>query len=142
MNLSLIALMKKLAWQRDELHTHLYATNDELIKINQQLEEITREFSQSAMRNSVMIHPELEVTRLNFITQLHNQKDELAEQLRNKEKLATKLNDKLLCVKTELRMLEKHLEKEQANQRQQQEKAREQSLDEWVIQRRNTYENR
>lgn len=142
MSPSLAALMKKLIWQRDELHSHLQVVNDESIKIKGQLVEVSQKISQSSSRNSVTIYPELEMTRLNFITQLHNQKDELAIDLKQQYDLAKKLNQQLLSVKTELRMLEKYLEKERANQRQQQEKAQEQSLDEWVIQRRNTYENR
>ncbi len=142
MSPALSALITKLVWQRDELQTHLLAVKDESIKVKQQLEEIEQKVSQSSTRYSVEINPEFEMTRLNFITQLHNQKNELAKLLKNQEDLATKLNGKLLRVKTELHMLEKHLEKEQAHQRKQQEKTQEQTLDEWVIQRRNAYENR
>ncbi len=141
MSTALSALMTKLAWQRDELQTHLHTVEEEFIKVKQQLEEIEQKVSQSSARYSVEINPEFEMTRFNFITQLQNQKDELAEVLKNQEDLATQLSDKLLRVKTELRVLEKYLEKEQVHQRKQQEKAQEQSLDEWVIQRRNAYEN-
>ncbi|CEG57448.1 hypothetical protein [Legionella fallonii] len=141
MNQSLNALMTKLAWQRNELHTHLHAVDNESIKVKQQLEEIEQQVNQSSTRSSTEINPELEISRLNFITLLQQQKEELMGALKNHQALESKLKDKLQRVMTEIRMLEKYLDREQHSQRKQQEKVQEQHLEEWVIQRRNTYED-
>ncbi|MCL9682636.1 hypothetical protein [Legionella maioricensis] len=140
MNQSLTALMTKLNWQRTELNTHLQSVENESGKVKLQLEELEQKLNQSCV-TPFLINPELEINRLNFIAQLNEQKETLGLILKKHQALEIKLKDKLHRTKTELKMLERYLEREQHNQQGQQKKIHEHSLDEWVIQKRNRYEN-
>lgn len=135
MNHSLTALMTKLTWQYNELGAHLQAAERESFKVTQQLQELEQKLNQSCVA-PIIINPDFEINRLNFITQQHEKKEELAMNLKTHQTLETTLKDKVQRVKTELKMLEKYLDRERRTQQEQQRKAQEHALDEWVIQKR------
>lgn len=135
MNQSLNALMTKLNWQKNELSIHLQAAESERLKVLQQLQELEHKLTQSCVA-PIIINPEFEINRLNFIAQQHEKKEELMMILKHHQALEIKLKDKLQRVKTELKMLEKYLEREQHTQQVHQKKVQEQAMDEWVTQKR------
>ena len=135
MNQSLNALMTKLNWQQNELTLHVQAAESESLKVVQQLKDLEQKLNQSCVA-PLIINPEFEINRLNYITQQHEKKEELEMILKSHQALETKLKDKLQRIKTELKMLEKYLEREKRKQQEQQNKMQEQALDEWVIQKR------
>jgi len=136
MNQSLNALMTKLAWQENELISHLQAAENESLLLMKQLQEIEEQLNKSCIAPQ-RINPEFEINRLNFITQQHEHNDSLLLDLKNNQILEIKLKDKILRVKTERKMIEKYLEREVITQKKLQNKVQEQALDEWVIQKRN-----
>ena len=136
MNQLLNALMTKLTWQENELTNHLQAAENESLLLITQMQEIEEQLNKSCVAPQ-RINPEFEINRLNFITQQHEQNDSLVLDLKNKQILEIKLKDKLLRVKTEIKMLQRYLKRELITQRKLQNKVQEQALDEWVIQKRN-----
>lgn len=140
MNQSITALMTKLNWQRNELSTHLQSAENESEKIKLQLEDLEQKLNQSCV-TPILINPEFEINRLNFIAQLNEQKEKLELLLKSNQALEIKLMDKLQRIKMELKMLERYLQREQHHQQEQQKKIQEHTLDEWVIQKRTGHEN-
>lgn len=130
------ALMTQLTWQENELRTHLQAAENESLLLMKHLQEIETQLNQSRIA-PLRINPEFEINRLNFITQQQEQNDALVIDLKNNQILETQLKNKLLQVKTEMKVLEQYLEREASAHKKQQSKAQEQALDEWVIQKRN-----
>lgn len=135
MNQSLQALMTKLNWQLNELNLQMQEVQAQLQSVNQHIQEIDDKVSKASL-NSLTINPELEINRLNFVTQLHEQKDQWLSESRSHLEAENKLKEKIQRVKTELKMLEKYLEKEKTSQQEQQKKSEDNAMDEWVIQKR------
>lgn len=135
MNKSLNALMTKLNWQLNELNLHLHEAQNQIKQLTQQIQAIDEHIDKARM-NSLVINPELEISRLNFVTQQQEQKDDLFTALKNHQEVEKKLNDKIQRLKIELKMLEKYMEREAASQKEQQEKTQANAMDEWVIQKR------
>lgn len=135
MNQSLNALMSKLNWQLNELNLHLHATQSQVHALSEQIQALDQLLNQTRPK-SLLINPELEMSRLNFVTQEANKKEELCAERKNHQVEADKLKEKIQRVKTELKMLEKYLEREASSHHEQQKKAQDNALDEWVIQRR------
>lgn len=135
MNQSLTALMTRLNWQNNELSVHLQAVENESQLVRKQIKDLEEKINQSCI-SSLIINPDLEINRLNFLTQQQEKKDELLMILKNHQALEQKLKDKLQRVKTELKMLEQYIEREQLLLKEQQIKAQEHMLEEWVLQKR------
>ena len=135
MNQSLTALMTRLTWQNNELSIHLQAAETESQTVLQQIQVLEQKINESCIA-SVNINPELEINKLNFLTQQQEKKEELLMILKNHQALEAKLKDKLLRIKTELKMLEQYMEREEHAARQHQMKSQENSLEEWVLQKR------
>lgn len=135
MNKSLKALMSKLNWQLNELNLHLHAAQSQVHALSAQIQTIEQQLNQ-ARPKSLLINPELEMSRLNFVTQEANKKEELSAELKNHQDRENNLKERIQRVKTELKMLEKYLEREASSDHEQQKKAQDNALDEWVIQRR------
>lgn len=140
MNQSLTALHTKLNWQINELSLHLHATEKESVTVRHQIEELEQQINQTCI-SPLIINPELEINKLNFLTQQQEKKDELTMILKNHQAVETKLKDKLQRVNTELKMLERYIERERLDHQRQQKKIQENALDEWAIQKRKPYEN-
>jgi chromosome segregation ATPase len=124
--------MTKLTWQLNDLTLHLQATQEQSQKIMQQMHELEQQLTHAGA-SPLIINPEFEINKLNFLTQQHEKKDELAAVLRNHQTLENKLKDKQQRVKTELKMLEKYLVREESKQKAQQQKAQENAMDEWGV---------
>lgn len=137
MNKSLNALMKKLEWQLDELNLHLVEADQQSVQLHQQIQTLNKQMNQNNT-NALFINPDLEINRLNFITQLLQKKEEFNIQLKNNQEIENKLKEKIQRVKTELKMLEKYLQREASQQQIQQRKTQENAMDEWIIQKRET----
>lgn len=135
MNNTLSALMTKLTWQQDELILHLQTSENKSQELLLQIQKIEQELHDNTF-GSLIINPELEINRLNFITQKHKTKDELACILQDQQLLQIKLKDKLQRVKTELKMLEKYLEKQAVAEKIQYLQSQQNAMDEWVLQKR------
>lgn len=135
MNQSLSALLTRLTWQNNELAIHLQAAEQESLIVMQQIKELEQKIEHSCIPPRI-INPELEINKLNFLTQQQEKKEELLMILRNHQALITKLKDKLQRIKTELKMLEQYVEREQQTHNEELLKAQEQALDEWVLQNR------
>jgi flagellar biosynthesis chaperone FliJ len=140
MNKSLNALMTKLNWQLNELNAQLLTEQNGINALQVKITEIEEVIQRSGF-NSLMINPELEINRLNFITQQHERRDTLHSQQKNHQEIAAKLQEKIQRINTELKMLEKYLEREQKAQTEQQKKTEDNALDEWVIQQRKPNED-
>ncbi|MDR3501308.1 MAG: flagellar FliJ family protein [Legionella sp.] len=134
MNQSLSALMTKLNWQLNELNLQLLETQNQLQKVRQEREALDEQIQQAGV-NSLTINPDFEISRLNFITQQHEKKEALNMTLKQHQDTEQNVQEKMQRIKTELKMLEKYLEREQAELKEQQKKAENNALDEWVIQR-------
>ncbi len=134
MNKSLSALMTKLNWQLNELNLQLHETQNQLQKVRQEMEALDEQIQQAGV-NSLIINPDFEINRLNFITQQHEKKEELNMTLKQHQDTEKNVQEKMQRIKTELKMLEKYLEREQAELQEQQKKAENNALDEWVVQR-------
>lgn len=135
MNQSLSALMTRLTWQNNELTIHLQAAEQESLIVMQQIKELEQNLEHSSIPPRI-INPELEINKLNFLTQQQEKKEELMMILRNHQAVITKLKDKLQRIKTELKMLEQYTEREQQTLNEQLLKTQEQALEEWVLQNR------
>ncbi len=135
MNQPLNALMRKLNWQLNELNLHLHESQTQSQSLTEQIQAIDDHINQ-ARPKPLVINPDLEMSRLNFMTQEANKKDELSAELKNHQDVESKLKEKIQRVKTELKMLEKYLEREESSHNEQQKKAHDNALDEWVIQKR------
>ncbi|KTD51319.1 hypothetical protein [Legionella quateirensis] len=135
MSQTLTALMTRLTWQNNELSIHLQAAENESRIVMQQIQELEHLINQSCIA-SISINPDLEINKLNFLTQQQEKKEELLMILKNHQALEAKLKDKLLRIKTELKMLEHYMEREEQASRQQHIKSQENTLEEWVLQNR------
>lgn len=135
MSQPLQAMLVKLSWQLNELNLHLHEVQKKIQTVEQQIGEIDQHMNQTGLK-SLLINPEFEINRLNFITQQQEKKIEMVAVLKDHHEVEAKLNDKILRVKTELKMLEKYLDREALSQKEQQKKAQDNAMDEWVIQRR------
>lgn len=135
MNQSLNALLTKLNWQLNDLELNLNKTRQEIQRLADQINKIDKSINGSGF-NSLIINPDLEINRLNFITQQHNQKEELISALNNYQGTESKLKEKIQRVKTELKMLENYLQRDQISKKEHLKKAHDNALDEWVIQKR------
>ncbi|WP_298626864.1 hypothetical protein [uncultured Legionella sp.] len=135
MNQSLSALMTRLTWQNNELATHLQAAEQESLIVMKEIKELEQNIEQYYI-SPLIINPELEINKLNFLTQQQDRKDELLIILKNHQELIAKLTGKLQRIKIELKMLEQYIEREQQTHKEQLLKIQEQALDEWVLQNR------
>ncbi|CAM2806706.1 hypothetical protein [Legionella worsleiensis] len=137
MSKTLKALMTRLNWQTNEVSLELHNTEHESRMVEQQIKELEQKISQTCI-TSININPELEINKLNFLTQQQEKKEELQMILKNHQTLEAKLKEKLLRIKTELKMLERYLEREEQTAKKHQVKAQENALEEWVLQQRKT----
>lgn len=135
MNKSLNALMTKLNWQLNELNLHLHEAQNQIQQVTQHIQAIDEHIDKARM-NSLVINPELEISRLNFVTQQQEEKDDLSTALKNHQDVEKKLNDKIQRLKTELKMLEKYVQRDALSQKEQEQKNQANAMDEWVIQNR------
>lgn len=134
MNKSLFALMTKLNWQLNALNLQLHEVQDQLQRVRQEMAARDEQIQQAGV-NSLTINPDFEINRLNFITQQQEQKEKLNMTLKQHQDTEQAVQEKMQRIKTELKMLEKYLEREQAELQEQQKKAENNVLDEWIIQR-------
>ena len=135
MNSSLTALLTKLSWQQNELSLQLKTVEKDIVGIKQNLDELVQKINHYSAP-PLIINPEMEINKLNFITQKHEQKENLLIQLKNGHSLENQLKDKIQRVKTEVKMLQKYLDREANLEQQQMNKVQEHSIEEWVLQRR------
>lgn len=135
MNPSLKALMTKLTWQKNELSMQLKAIEEEINTLKQMLFAVEQTLSQ-ASSSSLIINPEFEINRLNFITHHHEEKEQVEQALKDELHKELQVKDKIRRVSTELKMLEHYIEREALKAHQLAQKKTEQAMDEWVIQKR------
>lgn len=135
MNPSLNALTTKLNWQLNELHLHLQEAQNQAQAVMQQMQKIDEQIGHAKL-NSLLINPDLEINRLNFVMQQQEKKEILAAQMKSHQDLEHKLEEKIQRLKTELKMLEKYMAREELIQKEQQNKAQDNAMDEWVIQKK------
>lgn len=134
MNSSLSALHLKLTVQQTELLNELVLCEQQSFKMQHDLLAIEKNQQQSAS-NSLIINPEIEISRLNFLTQEQEKKHALELLLKQQQQRDGQLRTKLQRIKTELKMLERYMEKSLQLKQEQQNNKQQQSMDEWAIQR-------
>jgi len=135
MNHSLSALMTKLKWQQNDLIAQINILEKQAQIVRQQIQEVEEQIDKASI-NPLIVLPEFEINRLNFITQQQDKKEGLLATLRNHNALQSTLNAKLHRIKTEINMLEKYLQREDLTHKEQQRKAQDNALDEWIIQKK------
>lgn len=134
MNTSLNALLIKLNAQKNDLTYELSACEAVSLHIKQQLVDLETTLNQSA-KGSLLINPEFEINRLNFLTQEQDKKQALEIQLKQQQDLEARLLDKVLRIKTELKLLERYLEGNKQEEQRKQAHLQQQAMDEWVLQK-------
>ena len=135
MNGSLNALLTKLSWQKIEVGEQVHATEQEILRLNEEISALSQQLNY-AHSPSKLINPEWEINRLNFNLHLQEQKSTLDASLKEQQELGQMLQQKLLRIKTELKVLEQYLARKTSELCQEQKKQEEQALEEWVIQKR------
>lgn len=139
MNHTLTALMTKLTWQNNDITLQLQTAQKQSLLSQNQIQSLEDQINQSSLTQcnaNQLINPEIEMSRLHFITYQQDKKEQLNTTLKNQQTVEHQLEDKLQQLKIELKMLEKHLKKAEQIQGNQQTINQEQALDEWVLQRR------
>lgn len=117
------ALFKKIKWQQQKLTHELFMTTQHLESITQDLHA-----AMNKMSVPILILPEMEMARMNYIIQKQQQHDELT--IRKTVLLAeqTRLN-------IDQNLLEKHQHTKVENQRLRAKQVQQNTMDEWVLQR-------
>lgn len=139
MNHTLNALMTKLNWQNNELTSQCQETQRQAAHYENQINDLSTQIDQSSITvatKPLFINPEIEMSRLHFITKQHEKIEQLTTSLNEQLALELQLKEKLQRNKTELKMLEKYLHREEEVHRLQQKKDEEQTMDEWALQNR------
>lgn len=96
------ALLTQLSWEENEVLSCISTAEQKQQSIQHRMHELERALHQS-VSSSIIINPELEINRMNFMMQLHQQKDQLHIQLREQQEITIKLQQKMLRIKTELK---------------------------------------
>jgi len=136
MSSSLNALLTQLIGQKNEVTFKLTATEQEQQILIQQVDELNLKLTHSSSSSSIVINPELEINRMNFLMQLQQQKDEVQMKLKEQQELIAKLQQKAQRINTELKMLERYLTRQEQQALQEQRKTEEHAVEEWVLQKR------
>lgn len=135
MSSSLNALLTQLSWQKSEVLSQISIIDTECSRLIQYIDTLDKQLTTDIPRSKI-INPELEISRLNFTLQLQEEKAQLAEQLKTQEEQKERLQQRIQRIKTELKMLDRYLKSKQQQACQEQSKSEEQSLEEWVLQNR------
>lgn len=134
MNKPLTALTTKLTWQLNILYEQFQVVQNQIHELEQQLQSLETQIK-NAYPVSIIINPELEMNRLNFIVQQGEKKVELTDRLKNKQYEENILKEKIQRIKTELKILENYIEREELSKKKQEKKKQDDLIDEWVIQK-------
>jgi hypothetical protein len=135
MTKSLNALVTKLHVQYHELLIEIQLSEQQTLDLQKLMEELELRLHQSSCLPHI-INPELEVNRLNFIAQEHANKEALLFTLKDHSAQEDRLKSKLLRIKSELKVLEQYMDREEKDKDNQQKIAQEHALDEWALQSR------
>lgn len=135
MSKTLQALRTKLTWQNNELHLQVQAAETETQVLHEQIKALQDKINQSCSATK-LINPEVEISRMNFMMQQQQEKDDLLLTLKNHRQQEEALKNKVQRIKSELKMLEQYLLKQQQQQQHEHRKAAEHSLEEWVVQKK------
>jgi hypothetical protein len=132
---SLNALLTKLSWQKIEVSEQLHHSEQEGLRLNEDISALNQQLNY-AHAPSKLINPDWEINRLNFNLHVQEEKSALEASLKEQQELCEILNQKMLRIKTELKVLEQYLSRKTTELCQEQKKQEEQALEEWVIQKR------
>lgn len=135
MSKTLHALMTKLQWQINEILQHVQSLNQSLEQLEKEMQVIQQAIDKAYVIPSV-IRPEQEIARLHFIIgqeqqqeKLKGEKNHLISQKNNLENRKNRLN-------IELKMLERHQEKQSQKKHRDLLTSQQNFSDEWVLQQR------
>ncbi|WP_028388032.1 hypothetical protein [Legionella fairfieldensis] len=135
MNKTLLALMKKIDWQLNNLYQHSHTIRAEQDELNKKVAEVKQKIS-DACATSAIINPEQEITRLNFMMQQQQIHENLIIKKKELDTHYMQLQEKQIRLTRELKMLEKYQEKKK-NTAQKNIAIKEQKIsDEWTLQQR------
>ncbi len=129
------ALFTRLKWQQAELSQKLLAIEQQLENMAQKMDAIHQEIASSSSVPA-LIRPEIEMARVNFITQQQQHQDELTIRKTTLLSEHAQLELQQTRLNIELKRLEKHQEARQKNQQRQSLLTQQNNLDEWTLQRR------
>lgn len=139
MNQALNALMTKLNWQNNELTSQFEETQRKASHYENQINALSTQIDQSSITSTTkqnIINPEIEMSRLYFITTQQEKIAKLTSCFQEQLALEAQLKEKIQRNKTELTLLEKYLKREEQTQQLHLKKKEEQSMDEWALQKR------
>jgi hypothetical protein len=140
MNKTLAALIIKLSWQLKEINLVQEEIIQELTKLHKKL-AVTQEKIQQACSIPVIINPEQEISRLNFIVRCQQEYENLSIEKKEFESRQAQLKERQLRLNTELKMLEKYQLKQKKNEQHNALSLEQKEHDELALQRRNNLEN-
>ncbi len=132
MSVALNALMTKLNWKKQELDLALKKVENDSITIIEQMKTIESNLNQSTPK-SLMINPELEMNRLNFMMIEQEKIAQLTLALNELNDTKKRIKDSLIRINTERKMLEKYLENKKSDAVKQEQKHQEHRMDEWAL---------
>ncbi|MGC1181880.1 hypothetical protein [Legionella sp.] len=114
MNQSLYALRTKLNEQLDELNLLLHQEQNQAKNITKQIKEMDDRINQLSP-SALIINPDLEINRLNFVIQEQGKQEQLITDLKNHQNIERKLKEKIQRLNAELKMLKKYLQREESS---------------------------
>ncbi|MBA3537491.1 MAG: hypothetical protein H0T84_12945 [Tatlockia sp.] len=140
MSKTLIALKSKLCWQRNDLNQMLARIDEELTALKENLAQ-RQEQIHKACATSVIINPEQEISRLNFIVRYQLEHENLSLEKKELESQQSQLKQRHLRLTSELKMLEKHQTNKEKVEIENTLIKEQKDIDEWVLLRRKINEN-
>lgn len=136
MNPSLQALMSQLTLQGNELNTSIQASQARCLQLEKEIDDFDNQSHHTNTTASLLINPEVEMSRLRFVLSLEEKKHHSQLALHEEQILLKRLEDKALRITIEIKALENYLDKQHQSQIKKNKKQQEQALDEWALTQR------
>lgn len=134
------ALFTQLSWQKQEVVLQLTQAEHASQLLERTIEGLSQKLAHPSPYARTLI-PELEINRQYFLVELQRQQATLHMQLKEQRKTTSQLQHQAQALKTELKMLERYVQRQQHIAQQEQRTVEEQRVEEWVLQKRNWDEN-
>jgi len=141
MNKTLTALLAKISRQLKESGQSLIQLTEELAALQKKQTEKQNQLT-NACAIPAVIHPEQEISRLNFIVRCQQELQNFELENRELENKKSIFKERLLRLNLELKMLEKYLLNQKNIEQKKRTLVEQNYQDEWVLQRSNQHENK
>jgi len=127
------ALFTRLSWQLEELQQQITTIQTQLAQYQEHIKNLEKTLENNGTRDT-HIHPEKEMSRLSFTLKTQGECDQIMGQYREESMELSRLLDKQIRLKTELRLLEKFQTTQQEKSRVDTIEQENRALDEWALQ--------